>query len=79
MILWHKKSQKYLDKLEKKQQERIKKAVRTFYEQGIGDLSKLKGFKDKYRLRVGDFRILFSHEGSNIYVLKVDSRGDVYK
>lgn len=79
MILWHKKAQKYLEKVEEKHRSRIRTAIRTFYEQGTGDVSKLKGYKDKYRLRVGDFRILFKHEDKNIYVLRVDSRGGVYK
>ncbi len=79
MILWHKKAQKYLEKLEEKHRNRVKKAVRVFYEQGSGDVSKLKGYSDEYRLRVGSFRILFKHTGRDIYVLRVDSRGDVYK
>jgi mRNA interferase RelE/StbE len=79
MIHWHKKAQKHLEKIEIKYRDRIKEAVRTFYDQGRGDVSKLKGFKDIYRLRVGNFRILFKHEHKNIYVLDVASRGDVYK
>jgi mRNA interferase RelE/StbE len=33
-----------------------------------GDLKKLKGFKNKYRLRAGNYRVLFELEGSCIVV-----------
>jgi mRNA interferase RelE/StbE len=79
MILWHKKAKKYIGRLEGKHRNRIKKAVKTFYEEGSGDVSRLKGFKDIYRLRVGDFRILFTYEDKNIYIVDVNIRGDIYK
>ncbi len=32
-----------------------------------------------FRLRVGDFRILFDRDGAVILVVKIDNRGQVYK
>jgi len=34
----------------------------------IGDVKKLKGFKNKYRLRAGNYRVLFELEGSCVVV-----------
>jgi len=44
-----------------------------------GDIKPLSGRKGEYRLRVGKYRILFFIKNENIYVVKVDTRGDIYK
>nr|WP_138146989.1 type II toxin-antitoxin system RelE/ParE family toxin [Bathymodiolus heckerae thiotrophic gill symbiont] len=44
-----------------------------------GDVVKLNGFIDKYRLRVGFLRILFVMENGNIEIYKIEKRGDIYK
>ena len=43
-----------------------------------GDIKKLQG-QSSYRLRVGDFRIIFDKSGNILYIEKIDSRGQVYK
>ncbi|MGC9366835.1 MAG: type II toxin-antitoxin system RelE family toxin [bacterium] len=44
-----------------------------------GDIKHLKGRKNEYRLRIGKFRILFFISKEEIYIFKIDSRGDIYK
>jgi mRNA interferase RelE/StbE len=46
-----------------------------------GDIKKMTGnnIPPIYRLRVSKYRILFHMTSTEIKVLKVDSRGDVYK
>ncbi len=46
-----------------------------------GDVKKLTGnnIPPIYRLRVSKYRILFHMDNEKIQILKVDSRGDVYK
>jgi len=44
-----------------------------------GDIKPLFGRKGEYRLRVGKYRIIFFIENENVYIVKVDTRGDVYK
>ena len=41
----------------------------------------LTGRKDAYRLRQGDWRILYvvDRKAQRVHVLKIDTRGDVYK
>jgi mRNA-degrading endonuclease RelE of RelBE toxin-antitoxin system len=46
-----------------------------------GDINKLKGKKVKniFRLRIGKFRVIYSSEKEVIKIIKIDTRGDVYK
>jgi mRNA interferase RelE/StbE len=44
-----------------------------------GDIKKLKGFKNKYRLRAGDCRVLFELEGACLVVYSVGDRKDIYE
>lgn len=44
------------------------------------DIKKLKGTKGHYRVRVGDYRIMFMLDAnSNIYVFDVSSRESAYE
>jgi mRNA interferase RelE/StbE len=43
------------------------------------DIKKLKGMKNRYRLRVGKYRALFELEGSRITVYDVGHRKDIYE
>jgi len=55
---------------------RIKSAVEKL---PAGDVKKMKGYKNLYRLRVGAFRILFTQTPLQITVDKIDNRGQIYK
>jgi mRNA-degrading endonuclease RelE of RelBE toxin-antitoxin system len=43
-----------------------------------GDVKKLKGFKNKYRPRAGDYRVLFELERACLVVYAVGGRKDIY-
>ena len=43
------------------------------------NVKKLQGREDEYRLRVGDWRVIFTQDGVIMNVLKVGSRGSVYE
>ena len=43
------------------------------------DIRKLKGVRDHYRIRVGDYRILFALQSSNTLVYDVAHRQNVYE
>ena len=44
-----------------------------------GDVKKLKGFKNKYRLRAGNYRVLFELEGPVMVVYDVGDRKNIYE
>lgn len=44
-----------------------------------GDIVKLTGSADEYRLRVGDWRVRFIRQNNTVYVLRVLPRGRAYR
>jgi mRNA interferase RelE/StbE len=44
-----------------------------------GDVKRLTNFTPEYRLRVGDYRVLFEIEGSTIVVYRVRHRAEAYR
>jgi mRNA interferase RelE/StbE len=57
----------------------IYKALRSITKNPpIGDVKKLKD-KKGYRLRVGDYRILFDRIGNHLIVDEITTRGQAYK
>lgn len=55
--------------------------MRRFTDENIGDVQKLSAWPGVYRLRVGDWRILFSieDEGLVVLALRVLNRRDAYR
>ncbi len=45
----------------------------------IGDVKRLQGYDGYYRLRIGDFRIIYYLGDEEITISAVLPRGDVYK
>lgn len=77
-----KKAMKFIQKQERRQQERLLKAIYAL--PLIGDIKKMIGENNLYRLRVGDYRLLFemlekSNEIMLIDVTNADNRGQIYK
>ena len=44
-----------------------------------GNVKKLKGSTNGYRLRIGDYRVLFELEGRIVTVYAVGDRKDIYR
>jgi len=44
-----------------------------------GDVKKLKGSRNEYRLRVGNYRVIFELEGRTATVYAVGNRKDIYR
>ena len=75
-ICLSKDAKKHIEALDRIAKRRIKDAI---YELPAGDIKRLTGFKRDYRLRVGDYRVLFSIENDVITVKDVLPRGEAYK
>ena len=61
--------------------QRIVDAVNRLAEHNLGDVRKLAGTAGEYRLRVGDWRVLFTFEdnGQTLLVSRVLNRRDAYR
>ena len=74
-----KKAVKFISKQPPKQQERIFKAIHKLPSQG--DIKALQGYTGYYRLRVGDYRIIYTVNNDIllVQVVAVGNRGQIYK
>ena len=77
-IIWDEKAYDSLNKLELIISRRILKKVEELSKNPFSkDIKKLKG-RDDFRLRVGDYRIIFYIENNIIQILKVGHRKNIY-
>jgi mRNA interferase RelE/StbE len=77
-IVWDEKAYDSLNKLEPIISRRILKKVDELSENPFSkDIKRLKG-RDDFRLRIGDYRIIFSIENNIIQILKVGHRKNIY-
>lgn len=67
---------KFLKRLDVPARERIVNGINKL---PCGDIKRLKGYFNYYRLRIGDFRVIYTFEDGDIVVLSVLPRGEVYK
>ncbi|MCI5494406.1 MAG: type II toxin-antitoxin system RelE/ParE family toxin [Lachnospiraceae bacterium] len=75
-IKYKKKAVKYINSCSKETKVRLKEAIEKI---PFGDIKKLKGHENDYRLRVGDLRVLFSMEDDIIIIDNILPRGQAYK
>ncbi|MCI8506840.1 MAG: type II toxin-antitoxin system RelE/ParE family toxin [Lachnospiraceae bacterium] len=74
-VQYSKQAIKFLKKQDMVTRKRIVNAISLL---PAGDVKSLQG-RNGYRLRVGDFRIIFDKQGNILYIEKIDSRGQIYK
>jgi mRNA interferase RelE/StbE len=80
-ISYTKKALKFLEKITQTDAKRITEKI----EQYAQDPDSLKNQVKKltgvpfYRLRVGDYRVVFDEQGIVLYIIKIDCRGNIYK
>ena len=67
-----------------KQIQALDKAIKNRIKNGIdglpnGDIKRLKGYVATYRLRIGDYRIIYSLSDTEIIIKAILPRGSVYR
>ncbi len=81
-IVIHRKAEKTLKRLRGEMLERTRQAIRSLAEnpRPIG-YKKMSGYDNLYRIRVGDWRIIYAIEDDKliILVLEVAPRGGIYR
>ena len=70
---------KDLKRLPPQENRRIVKKIEAMQSDLTGDVKRLTNFTPEYRLRVGDYRVLFEIEGQTVVIYRVLHRKDAYK
>ena len=79
-VIIDKQAAKYLERLNEPIKSRIISALNGLTNKPLqGDIKKLQGQEAAYRLRIGDYRILFKNKVTCIVVYKIAPRGQAYK
>lgn len=78
-IILQKRAKKFIDKLPKTEKLRLVSAIEQL--PNGEDIKKLKGHSDLLRLRVGDYRIIYTVDNGKciVFVIDAGNRGEIYK
>lgn len=77
-IFIEKRAQKFIKKLPKQDKVRLLKAISELPK---GDIKPMQGYDKYFRLRVGDYRVIYAQDNGNLVICIIDAgnRGDIYK
>lgn len=77
-IIIKKKAKKFIDKLPQNEKRRVVTAIEQL--PNGEDIKKLKGHSDLLRLRVGEYRIIYTVDNGELVVIVIDvgNRGEIY-
>lgn len=75
-IEYKKKAVKYINSSDGTTKQRLKNAIEKI---PFGDIKKLTGLENEYRLRIGDLRVLFTIENDVVTINDIKPRGQAYK
>ena len=79
-IKYHKKAVKFINSLPPKERQRIKRGIEKLIESPKScDIKMLEGYNNVYRLRVGQYRIIFTKDNVVLFIADIGNRGDIYK
>ena len=70
---------KDLKKLPPQESRRIVEKIEAMRHDLAGDVKRLTNFTPEYRLRVGNYRVLFEIEGESVIIYRVLHRKDAYQ
>ena len=79
-VKFHRKAVKFINSLPNHEKSRIKVAIENLLvNPSACDIKVLQGYDDLYRLRVGNYRIIYTKDNTILYIANIGNRGDIYK
>ena len=69
---------KDLDALDRPAARRVLEKIRGLENNLAGDVKRLTNFTPEYRLRIGDYRVLFEIEGDSVIIYRIKHRSRAY-
>jgi len=80
IVIWSPEARSDVRAIDRETALRVLRAINAFLESGEGDVRKLRPPREEFRLRVGDYRVLFlPKEQRTIEILRVLHRKDAYR
>lgn len=78
-VVIKKRAKKFIDKLPRNEKIRIVAAIEQLPD--TGNIKKIQGYDNLLRLRVGDYRIIYTVDNGELVIIVVDvgNRGEIYK
>jgi len=70
---------KDLENIPKKEVSRIIARLESLEDDMKGNVKRLTNFTPEYRMRTGNYRLLFEVEGNRIIVYRIKHRKDIYR
>ncbi len=77
-IIYDETALKQLKKMQRADSQKILEKIKMLSNDLYGNVRKLSDYSPEYRLRVGDFRVLFDLEGNKIIIQSVRNRQEGY-
>jgi mRNA interferase RelE/StbE len=74
-----KKALKDLKSLDRKDQQRVLDRIEAMQDNLSGDVKKLTNHTPQYRMRCGNWRVLFEIEGETIIIYRIKHRREAYQ
>jgi len=79
-IFLSRQTKKFLEKLDEASRNRIEERLRLLADNPFAlPYKKIRGRGNTYRIRTGDYRVIYAVRGHEVRILKIDRRGRVYK
>ncbi len=80
-VEWTRSAAADVERLNRTMQQRVRQAVYRMVELGYGDVKRLQGRADEWRLRVGQWRVRFTRDQASgaVRILRVLPRGGAYR
>ncbi len=80
-VRWTQRALRDIERLDRRTRERIIAAVERLAAEDYGNVKRLRGLDAAFRLRVGDWRVIFNrdHENTAMIILQVIARGNAYQ
>jgi mRNA interferase RelE/StbE len=80
VLVYTRRAEKDINKLDLETKERIGRTLLRFSTDPLHFAEKLSDFNlGSYRFRIGDYRVVFDLEGTDIVVLRVGHRREIYR
>lgn len=75
-VIYTKRAMKNIKALDSRVKDRVREGIEK---KPFGDIKKLQGYSNLYRLRVGDYRVIYEVWDEGIVIDAVLPRGEAYK